>query len=100
MNGIGHMGISEKSTLPGIEMPSHLDIAGAEMHQLITRMYPICRSLTGNGVRETLGIIAEHIPIQIHEVPTGTPAFDWVVPKEWNIQDAYIKDSRGDKILD
>lgn len=74
--------------------------AGQAMHQLIGELYPICRSITGNGVRETLKILQKHIPLEIREVPTGTEVFDWTVPKEWNIRDAYIKDSTGHKIID
>lgn len=73
---------------------------GLEMHNLISRLFPICRSITGNGVRETLGIVKEYIPLEIHEIPTGTQVFDWTVPKEWNIRDAYIKDEVGKKIVD
>ncbi|GAH63438.1 unnamed protein product, partial [marine sediment metagenome] len=73
---------------------------GKEIYNLIERLYPICRSITGNGARETLEIIKEHIPIEFHEIPTGTKVFDWTVPKEWNIKDAYIKNSKGEKILD
>ncbi|MCA9422526.1 MAG: DUF4910 domain-containing protein, partial [Nitrospira sp.] len=70
------------------------------MHRLIADLYPICRSITGNGVRETLHLIGKHIPVEIHEVPSGTKVFDWIVPKEWNIQDAYIKNSRGERVVD
>lgn len=73
---------------------------GREMYYLITELYPICRSITGNGVRETLRILKNHIPLTVHEVPSGTQVFDWTVPKEWNIRDAYIKNSRGEKIID
>ena len=73
---------------------------GKEMYHLISELYPICRSITGNGVRETLNIIKQHIPLTVHEVPTGTRVFDWTVPKEWNIEDAYVKNSRGEKIID
>jgi aminopeptidase-like protein len=73
---------------------------GTEIHGLITELFPICRSITGNGVRETLNIIGRHIPLEIHEVPTGTEVFDWTVPKEWNIRDAYVKNSRGEKVVD
>lgn len=73
---------------------------GEELYQLISELYPICRSITGNGFRETLRIIQKHIPLEIHQVPTGTPVFDWIVPKEWNIKDAYIKNSHGEKIID
>src|SRR5215510_9289584 len=74
--------------------------AGQEMRQLISELYPICRSITGNGFRETLRIINKHIPLTTHEVPSGTAVFDWTVPKEWNICDAYIKNSRGERIVD
>ncbi len=73
---------------------------GREMHAFIGRMYPICRSITGSGFRETLSLIGRHIPLEIREVPTGTPVFDWTVPKEWNIQDAYVKDSAGNRVID
>jgi aminopeptidase-like protein len=73
---------------------------GDQMYQLICDLFPICRSITGNGVRESLEIISRHVPTQIHEVPSGTRVFDWTVPKEWNIRGAYIKDSTGKKVLD
>jgi aminopeptidase-like protein len=73
---------------------------GEELHRFATDLYPICRSITGNGVRRTLGLIEQRIPLQIFEVPTGTPVFDWRVPKEWNIRDAYIKNSNGKRIVD
>ena len=70
------------------------------MYKLMTDLFPICRSITGNGVRETLKKIQTYIPLQVTEVPSGTKAFDWIIPKEWNIQDAYIKDPKGNKIID
>lgn len=70
------------------------------MYNLMVELYPICRSITGDGVRKTLQVIQKHIPLKIHEVPSGTPVFDWVVPKEWNIRDAYVKDSTGKKVID
>ncbi len=73
---------------------------GAELHNLVARLFPICRSITGNGVRETLKILTERIPVKIHEIPTGTQVFDWTVPREWNVTEAYIKDSKGEKIID
>ena len=73
---------------------------GHEMYELMVKLYPICRSITGNGVRETLKIIKEHIPLNINEVPTGLEVFDWTVPREWNINDAYVKNSKGEKIID
>jgi aminopeptidase-like protein len=71
-----------------------------EIYQLISALYPICRSITGDGVRKTLNFVQQHISLALHEVKTGTPVFDWNVPKEWNIRDAYIKNSRGEKIID
>jgi hypothetical protein len=62
-----------------------LEKIGGEMHEFITELYPICRSATGNGVRETLGLLGQHIPLTIHEVASGTQVFDWTVPEEWNI---------------
>jgi len=85
------------SGLNSVDTP---ETAGTEMYGLISELYPICRSITGSGVRETMGILRKHIPLTIHEVPTGTSVFDWTVPKEWNIQDAYVKNSRGEKIID
>jgi aminopeptidase-like protein len=73
---------------------------GREMHQLITALYPICRSITGQGMRQSLALIREHIPLQLHEVPSGTPVFDWTIPLEWNIRDAYIKNEQGQKVVD
>jgi aminopeptidase-like protein/aminoglycoside N3'-acetyltransferase len=72
---------------------------GKDMYGLVKKLFPICRSITGNGVRDTLKIIQEHIPLTIHEVPTGTKVFDWKVPKEWNIKDAYVMDEKGNKII-
>ena len=72
----------------------------SEMESLIHELYPICRSITGNGVRQTLRILQREIALTIHEVPSGTQVFDWTVPKEWNIQSAFIKNSRGEKIID
>ncbi|MBV4430580.1 DUF4910 domain-containing protein [Clostridium tyrobutyricum] len=70
------------------------------MYDLIKRLYPICRSITGKGVVESLEIVRDIIPIEIKNLPSGTQVFDWTVPKEWNIKDAYIKNSRGEKIVD
>jgi aminopeptidase-like protein len=71
-----------------------------EMIRFIADLYPICRSITGDGVRETLRRVQRRIPIEIHEVPSGTKVFDWTVPREWNIRDAWIKDPRGEKVVD
>lgn len=73
---------------------------GRRMHSLMARLYPICRSITGSGVRQTLQILQELIPVKVNEVPSGAQVFDWTVPLEWNIRDAYIKNSRGERIVD
>jgi aminopeptidase-like protein len=73
---------------------------GEEIFGLVAKIYPICRSITGRGVRETLRTISASIKLEVHEVPTGTQVFDWVIPREWNIRDAYIKNERGEKIVD
>ena len=73
---------------------------GLELHRFATELYPICRSITGDGIRQTLKMIGEMISLQISQVPTGTEVFDWTVPKEWNVNDAYIKDSSGRRVVD
>jgi aminopeptidase-like protein len=73
---------------------------GQAMHGMIRDLYPICRSITGNGLRETLRAVQEQIPLDLHEVATGTQVLDWTVPKEWNIRDAYVKNSQGERVID
>jgi aminopeptidase-like protein len=73
---------------------------GERMHALIRDLYPFCRSITGDGVRKTLSVVRERIGVEICEVPTGTPVFDWTVPMEWNVRDAYIENSSGEKVVD
>ncbi len=76
-------------------------VPGVEMHDWARQIFPINRSLTGDGVRQTLNFIKDHAPeLQVFEVPTGTKAFDWVVPKEWSIREAWIADSNGEKLID
>jgi aminopeptidase-like protein len=73
---------------------------GKEIHQLISDLYPICRSITGNGVRETLRILNNYIPVEVNEVKTGTQAYDWTIPQEWNIKDGFISRLNGQKVID
>lgn len=85
--------------LKKLEKRSSAEI-GKDLHSFAARLFPICRSITGEGVRQTLKLIQEQIPLEIFGAPTGTPVFDWTIPKEWNIRDAYIKDSCGKKLVD
>ena len=73
---------------------------GAELHALVAELFPLCRSITGDGVRATLGIVGERIPLDVHEVPTGTQVLDWTVPREWNVRDAYVADAAGRRVID
>jgi aminopeptidase-like protein len=89
----------KKITMPDFKLED-LSVVGRQMHNLIAELYPVCRSITGDGFRQSLDILRRYIPMEVHEVPTGTPVFDWTVPKEWNIRDAYIKNPAGEKIVD
>jgi len=73
---------------------------GQSLHDLVRLLYPICRSITGEGVRQTLRHLQQHIPLEICEVPSGTKVFDWTVPLEWNIRDAYIATAAGERVVD
>ncbi len=86
----------------GVAFPDSASVlsAGRDVHALITELFPICRSLTGDGVRATLARLRELVPLDIVTVPSGTAVLDWHVPKEWNIRDAWIKDSGGRKVVD
>lgn len=82
------------------DLRNNANSIGSEMYHLMENLYPICRSITGNGVRQTLTEIKKYIDLQVHEVPTNTQVFDWTIPKEWNITDAYVADSKGNKVVD
>ena len=73
---------------------------GNKIYNMIERLYPICRSITGDGVRETLALVSEIIPLTVHEVTSGTKVLDWEIPPEWNIRNAWIKNDKGEKIVD
>ncbi len=79
---------------------TRLDKVGEKMHGLAADLYPICRSITGEGLRQTLARIGERIPMRTIEVPSGTAVFDWTIPPEWNISDAYIKGPDGTRVVD
>jgi aminopeptidase-like protein len=87
------------SFLKELEQRDHASV-GEELHRFAAELYPICRSITGDGIRQTLARIHQRLPLRIAEVPTGTEVFDWTVPREWNIRDGYIKDSSGRRVVD
>lgn len=74
-----------------------MDNNGCAMHELMSELYPLCRSITGNGVRETLKKIQEIIPLKCHEVKTGTEVYDWIIPNEWNVKCAYFTYADSDE---
>ena len=82
------------------------DIGGREIYELAASLFPLCRSITGDGVRETLGILGRYVEnscgakLNVHEIPSGTKVFDWTVPKEWEIRAAYIENEAGERIVD
>jgi aminopeptidase-like protein len=84
----------------GFDIPDDPLQTGSDIYRLIELLYPICRSITGDGFRRTMEILCGSIPLELHEVPSGTKVFDWTVPKEWNIRDAYVSDATGRKIID
>ena len=87
-------------TLGGARQQLDLDVLGRQMYACIEELYPLCRSITGDGVRETLRRIGGRLPLTLHEVPTGVPVFDWTVPNEWNIRDAWVKSGSGERVVD
>ncbi len=72
----------------------------ARADDLLRRLFPICRSITGNGLRQTLKLLREVTPFDLYEVPSGTKCYDWTIPDEWNVQDAYVADSKGRRVID
>src|SRR3989338_8231145 len=73
---------------------------GRQLHDCVTDLYPICRSITGDGVRETMRRLQREAPLTVHEGPSGTDVFYLSVPREWNIRDAYVKNARGERVID
>ena len=76
------------------------DDAGSEIYELLRELFPICRSISGNGVRQTFALLERVLPLELTEVPTGTQVFDWTVPREWNIRGAWIEDPAGRRVVD
>lgn len=89
-------------TVSGVSLKAALDseTIGEEIYALAAEIYPICRSITGPGVRQTLAHLRKHVALDQHEVPTGTPVLDWTVPKEWVIREAWIKAPNGERVVD
>jgi aminopeptidase-like protein len=77
-----------------------LGAVGEAMYELMTELYPACRSITGEGLRWTLDALGRHVALEVHEVPSGTQVFDWTVPREWNITDAYVETRTGERVID
>lgn len=82
------------------EIITKINSEGYLIYKNIEKLYPMCRSITGNDINDTLKFIQKNIPINIHKVKSGTNVFDWTVPQEWNIKEAYIKNSKGEIIID
>lgn len=92
------LGIADRP--PAIAPPEPEETIGGQLHALAGEFFPICRSLTGDGVRRTLDIVERHIPLRRHSVPSGSALFDWTVPPEWVIRDAFVKDGNGQRVVD
>src|SRR5262245_41887670 len=87
--------------LPKIEWPVASDSEHKDLYRLAQELFPICRSLTGEGVRTTLRLLQGFVPgLKTSEIPTGTQCFDWKIPDEWNIRGAYLAGSDGKRIVD
>jgi aminopeptidase-like protein len=91
---------SSALTLSAVRAGLDLEDLGRQMYACVEDLYPICRSITGDGLRETLRRLGQHLPLTLHEIPTGTPVFDWTVPKEWNIRDAWVTSASGERVID
>lgn len=98
--GAGSLSCRSRTSKCSEMPPVATDQLGSELYGLVEELYPICRSITGDGVRETLEILRRYVPLDTHEVPTGTPVLDWTIPNEWNIRDAWIKDRSGERVVD
>ena len=98
---MGHLDLGIQSCTDCLSKRGSTELLRAsEIFALAARLYPICRSVAGEGVRETSRLLSQHIPLEIREVPTGTRVFDWTVPSEWDIRDAFIKNGAGERVVD
>ena len=91
---------SHQSRVGSLETAGQPVAIGDRIYSLIEELYPICRSITGDGVRQSLRIVERHISLTWSEVPTGTQVFDWTIPREWNIADAYVANAAGERVVD
>lgn len=87
-------------SISDLEETLAINNAGSWMHDFAAQLYPFCRSITGNGLRETLQRVSAHIGLSTIEVPSGTEVLDWNIPREWNVRDAYVKNAEGKKLID
>ncbi|HTV40864.1 MAG TPA: DUF4910 domain-containing protein [Candidatus Sulfotelmatobacter sp.] len=85
---------------PNLRDGLNIEAEGRQLYDFVTRLYPWCRSITGHGLRDSLNALKQFVPVELHEVPSGTQVLDWTVPAEWNVQDAWIDDARGTRIVD
>ena len=88
------------TTVPWPDDPAEPAAVGEAMYALVADLYPICRSITGDGFRETIRRLGQLVPLRSTEVPTGTPVLDWTIPREWNIRDAWVADAAGRRVID
>jgi aminopeptidase-like protein len=91
--------LSRQAASDAMPVQSH-NTVGHAMHAMASSLFPLCRSITGDGVRQTLRTLQNHAPLKLVEVPSGTQVFDWTVPQEWNIRDAWVKNSAGERVVD
>jgi aminopeptidase-like protein len=87
-------------TLAAVAAERSDEAIGLEALAIMERLFPLCRSLTGAGVRATFDVLEEHLPLVRTEIPSGTRVFDWTVPDEWNLRDAYVTAPDGRRVVD
>jgi aminopeptidase-like protein len=88
------------ASLSELRRTTNFGALGEQMHGLLRELHPWCRSITGAGLRRTLQAVSKVAPLQVHEVPSGTPVLDWTVPREWAIRDAWVANARGERVID